>query len=321
VIECRRSSGYDSAQAIADGLQECAASGVTAVGDIAQIDAGSCDFDAAPLNITNFFELIALTPDRIASAESFLRNEFSRRQTTATRTCGLSPHAPYTVHPELLKSIVSFSSQKSAPIAMHLAESREEMQLLAEGNGPIRDFLAERNLFDQATFPGGKRPLDYLKLLAGAARTLIIHGNYLDEEEIAFLAERNDRMGVVFCPRTHAFFAHPKYPLEKMLSAGVKVAFGTDSRASSPDLSLLGELRFAFRLYPQIGGEVILRMGTLDAAKILGREQEIGSLEPGKWANLAVVALPDTVTTSPDADLLSIETPVLQTWYQGTRIR
>jgi cytosine/adenosine deaminase-related metal-dependent hydrolase len=302
-------------------LHESTASGVTTLGDIIQLDASGDDSETAPLDVTNFYEVIALTADRIARADSFLQNEFSRLQAVTSRVCGLSPHAPYTVHPELLKKIVAFSNKKKTPLAMHLAESQEEMQLLVEGNGPIRDFLAERSLFDPSLFPGGKRPLDYLKLLADAARTLVIHGNFLDEEEIAFLAEHKDRMGVVFCPRTHAFFEHPPYPLDKMLSAGVKVAFGTDSRASSPDLSLLAELRFASRSYPQIDGNTILRMGTLDAAQLLGREQEIGSLEPGKLANLAIVALPDIVASSPHSLVLFSDTPVLQTWYHGRLVK
>jgi cytosine/adenosine deaminase-related metal-dependent hydrolase len=203
---------------------------------------------------------------------------------------------------------------------MHLAESLEEMQLLAEGTGPFREFLEERNAFDPSIFPGGKRPLNYLKTLSAASRALIVHGNYLDDAEIAFLAQHSPRMAVAYCPRTHAFFRHEKYPLEKMLSAGVTVALGTDSRASSPDLSLLAEMRFVVKLYPQLRPITIFRLGTVNAARALEREEEIGSLAPGKMANLAIVALPKRSRSDPYELLLESDGPVVQTWFRGQRV-
>ena len=121
----------------------------------------------------------------------------------------------------------------------------------------------------------------------------MIHGNYLDDEEIGLLAAGAARMAAVYCPRSHDWFAHRAYPLQKMLAAGDLVALGTDGRGSSPDLSILAEMRFAARCHPAVGRGQILTMGTLAGARALGREREAGSLEPGKRADLAVVALPD----------------------------
>ena len=135
---------------------------------------------------------------------------------------------------------------------MHLAESPEELELLRHGGGPLRAFLEELGAWDATAIPPGTRPLDYLRLLASAHRALVVHGNYLDDEEIAFLGANAGRMSVVYCPRTHDWFAHRDYPLEKMLAAGATVALGTDGRGSSPDLSLLGEMRFAARRHPGV---------------------------------------------------------------------
>jgi cytosine/adenosine deaminase-related metal-dependent hydrolase len=209
------------------------------------------------------------------------------------------------------------STALKLPLAVHLAESYEEMQLLREGAGPLRDLLESRGSFDERAFPGGKRPLDYLRLLARALRALVVHGNYLDDEEIAFLAGNAEKMALVYCPRTHAFFRHDRYPLEKMLAAGVTVALGTDSRASSPDLSLLAEMRFVAKQFPEIDRERVLALGTLDGARALGRANEIGSLEPGKIANLTVVALPDDAVGDPRHLLLESGGHVTQTWFRG----
>ena len=132
-------------------------------------------------------------------------------------------------------------------------------------------------------------------MLAAAHRALVIHGNYLDDEEIALSGRKTRReMAVVYCPRTHAWFGHRRYPLEKMLAAGATVAVGTDSRASSPDLSLLAELRAVGR-----ADTLPFRRKSCYNWAPAGRprrwdgSRRSGSLEPGKLANLAVVALPD----------------------------
>jgi aminodeoxyfutalosine deaminase len=320
VIEWRKGNALDPMAAIVAGLRECRQGGVTCVGNISRLDEPETAYENSSLCGIRFFELIAPHRERMPPLFEFLQHGFPARQAAISTTSwrlGLSPHAPYSVHPDLLESVVEFSARHNVPLAMHLAESREELQLLRGGSGPFREFLEERKLFDPATFPGGKRPLDYLKQLAGAARALIVHGNYLDEEEIAFLAENAARLAAVYCPRSHAFFRHDPYPLEKMLAAGAMVALGTDGRASAPDLCILAEMRFAARRHPRIGRERILRMGTLDAARALGRADEIGSLEAGKAANFAVVPLPDENLGDPYRLLFESESPVVQAWFRG----
>jgi cytosine/adenosine deaminase-related metal-dependent hydrolase len=128
-------------------------------------------------------------------------------------------------------------------------------------------------------------------MLATAHHALVIHGNYLATDETEFAAAQRERMTVVYCPRTHAYFGHEPYPLEKMLAAGVRVAVGTDSRASNPDLNLWSELRHIAQHHPAVRPEDILQMGTLAGAEALGLADEYGSITPGKLARLAVVPL------------------------------
>jgi len=268
-------------------------------------------------DLTFFLELIAPTTARIPFAMELAERHLRLAVGATTWQAGLSPHAPYSVHPQLLMRVVALSSALRAPVAMHLAESREELELLRSGSGPLRKFLEGLDAWDPTVIPPAARPLDYLRTLAVAHRSLVIHGNYLDDEEIAFLGGHADRMAVVYCPRTHDFFGHAPYPLEKMLAAGVTVALGTDSRASSPDLSVLAEMRLVAQRYPHVAREAILRMATLDAARALGRDHEIGSLEPGKYADLAIVALPDRDAADPYDLLLDADRPVAATWRRG----
>ena len=122
-------------------------------------------------------------------------------------------------------------------MAMHLAESREELQLLSDGTGPFQELLEERSMWDAEAIPRGSRPLDYLRMLAEATASLVIHGNYLDEDELEYLAGAT-------ASECHSCIARGRTPISstrpirsvKRIAAGVRVALGTDSRASNPDL-------------------------------------------------------------------------------------
>jgi cytosine/adenosine deaminase-related metal-dependent hydrolase len=317
VMEYRRTEDR-SADPILRGLAESMRYGVTAIGDVAQPILAKPQ--AVDMALTIFQELIAPTRERIVAALTLANNHlsyFSSPSHSSHISLGLSPHAPFSVHPELLSAIVALSASKKIPLAMHLAESREEMDLLRYGTGPLRMFLEEIGAWDATAIQPGIRVLGYLKSLASAHRALIIHGNYLDDEEIAFLGSKHERMAAVYCPRTHDWFARGEYPLQKMLAAGVVVALGTDGRGSSPDLSLLAEMRHAARRHPGVGLDRILRMGTLDGAKALGQERDVGSLERGKQADLAIVALPDREVADPYALLFDSEEPVIGRYCCG----
>lgn len=290
-----------SVEAVARGLRECLAAGSTTIGEIALAGRPPGEFGRSPLRTVVFEELIAPTPDRVQPALELARRHIDGRSGPCWRR-GLSPHAPYSVRPELLSAVIERSVAAGVPVAMHLAESLEEIQLLATGRGPFRDMLESLGAWSPGLIPDPVQPIDYLRKLAAAPRALVIHGNYLNAAEWLFLAERRGQMSVVYCPRSHAHFEHAAYPLGKMLAAGVHVCLGTDSRASSPDLSLLAEIRFAAARHPDVSPAKLLELGTLAAAEALGLADELGSLQPGKRADLTAVALsqkpnPDPYTT------------------------
>ena len=341
VMAFRQQPASADRQPVALGLDESLRGGVTALGDIVQPDQ---PLAASPAEVTALLELIAPTADRVAGAvklaklylstqgrqaavrpegQTFLSAKYAavspadRNVCPPVRDVGLSPHAPYSVHPDLLAAVVELSNRHKIPVAMHLAESPEELELLRHGGGPLRTFLEELGAWDATAIPRGTRPLDYLRLLANAHRALVVHGNYLDDEEIAFLGAAADRMSVVYCPRTHDWFAHRDYPLQKLLAAGATVALGTDGRGSSPDLSLLGEMRFAARKHPGVPLADVLRMATIEGARSLGRETELGSLAPGTRADLAIVALPDRSAADPHELLFDPAASVVSCYCRG----
>jgi aminodeoxyfutalosine deaminase len=286
----RQNGNHAAETSIALGVQESLTAGTCAVGEIATADAAAYALES-DVTIRPFLEVIGFSRARAESAFAAVRDRLAAAR-RVSNSVGLSPHAPYTVSPELLGQLIELARVEQLPVAMHLAESREELALLADGTGPFRELLEARSMWDPAAIPSGSRPLDYLRKMADAPRALVIHGNYLDREEQEFLADHAERMTLVYCPRTHAYFAHPPYPLAELVAVGVHVALGTDSRASNPDLSMLGEVRHAARQHAGVPPLEILKMATLHAARAIGCDDDCGSLTPGKLANL--IALPSS---------------------------
>jgi cytosine/adenosine deaminase-related metal-dependent hydrolase len=299
------------------GLQQCLAHGVTTVGDIVTAEWDDVSWHPFPVTWYAFREMLGHTAEYRTLQLDQARRHLRQVTAAAGIHAGLSPHAPYTAGRELVAMACRLSRERSVPLAMHLAESREELQLLATGGGPMRDMLEHLNVWNSDRFPGGCQPRDYLEILDSAHRCLVIHGNYLRADDWGFLAQRAERMAVVYCPRTHHYFRHEPYPLADMLRRGVCVVVGTDSLASNPDLSLLEELRFVARVHPHVAPAQILRMGTIDAAVVLGCQDEVGSLEPGKRADLTIIRVDHSQAADPCAAILHADGAVHSTLYGG----
>jgi cytosine/adenosine deaminase-related metal-dependent hydrolase len=283
VIAGRRSRTQQQVEAdIRAGIAESLSQGVTLVGDIASCGWSWPILDCGPLRATAFFEVLGLPAPR---AEAALQAATAWLQSLpVSKHCrpGLSPHAPYSVRRDLFADC----ARLGVPLAVHLAETRAELQLLATHDGPFRPFLEELGVWDPS---GLARSVDDVIVCCGPApRRLFVHANYLDPATLMPSGST-----IVYCPRTHAAFGHDEHPVRALLQRGVPIALGTDSLASNPDLSVLAEARFVRARYPDVAGDELLRMITLYGAAALGWEDETGSLSPGKSADFVVVPLPD----------------------------
>ena len=287
----RQSSPQSLPTAVQKGVTESWNAGVTALGEIAT--PGWTHPPTAPgeqITIVAFLELLGLATGQTSRLLQLAEQHLQQQNSQILPA--LSPHAPYTVHPDLLRAACKLSASQQVPLAMHLAETREELELLTSHSGPLVELLQSLNAWFPDVLPKGLRPLDYLQTLATAHRALVVHGNYLAQDEIDFVAAHRDRLSLVYCPRTHAYFDHEPYPLSQMLTAGARIAVGTDSRASSPDLNLFEELRhMAHHHHPTVAPDHILHMGTLAGAQALGLAGKFGSITPGKSASMTVVPL------------------------------
>ncbi len=307
VIHWRRNERTLVEEAVSAGLAESAHCGTTTIGEIATIGWSPAPWEAAGIRAVVFRELLGFSPETVAARLAVARDFLKLLARQARCLPGLSPHAPYSVHPELLRGAVRLAREVNVPVAMHLAESAEELELLSSGSGKFQKLLADLGMWQADTLPRSLRPLDYLRELSAAPRAVVVHGNYLDDEEMDFLAAQAGRMGLVYCPRTHVYFRHAPYPLAKLLSRGVTVGLGTDSRASNPDLNLWEEMRFVAQ-QDVVPPAKVLEMGTLGGARVLGLDAELGTLTAGKRADMCAVELPPHDETDPHELLFSTST-------------
>jgi cytosine/adenosine deaminase-related metal-dependent hydrolase len=189
-------------------------------------------------------------------------------------------------------------------VAIHLAESLAERQLLDHHEGPFVDFLSELGVWDADGLIHA--PQELFRWYGNVPGTLFVHANHLTPNDSFPL-----QATVVYCPRTHAAFGHPPHPFREYLAAGLRVALGTDSLASNPDLDVMAEARFLHQRYPEVPGAVLLRMATLAGAEGLGLGSQTGSLVAGKSADVVFLAV-EAATPRDPHDLL---------WASLARIR
>jgi cytosine/adenosine deaminase-related metal-dependent hydrolase len=289
------------------GIRECLKFGATTLGDIAAEGASWDLLSAASAHSVVFRELLGLSPKK--AHDSYLRGfKWVIEHADLSNICcrGLSPHAPYSFRLEY------FAKAWKSPfrIAIHVAESEAELELLARHAGPFVPFLAERGAWDPSGLAWS--PEHVIELASPAKHVLFIHCNYLNPN-VAI----PENATIVYCPRTHAAFGHKPHPFREFLGRGVRVCLGTDSLASNPDLDILAEARFVHRLYPDFSPATLLRMITLSGAEALGWSNEAGSLETGKSADLVTVPLPDCDTADPHALLFDSDLPVSAVMFRG----
>jgi len=284
--ERKRRIDWDEYVAIARiGAAECLRSGITTVGDCSFSGAAAVAMDELGLGGIAYLEVFGADPDDALEQFDELRARAAAHFSDRV-LLGISPHAPYSISPAVYRACADLG----LPVATHISESESEVRYLHDGGGAWEGIPW---LVDP---PGttGTRLLASEGLLG--PHWLAAHCVVVGPDEIALLAEHD--VAVAHCPRSNAYVGSGIAPLRELSDAGVRVGVGTDGVSSTPSQDFFDELRTTVmmarareRRPDVLTAAAALELGTIGSARALGLDAEVGSLVPGKRADLAVVSL------------------------------
>lgn len=271
VVEHDRGGGRGLAAA-KRGAGELLGTGVRTVGDIVRDEATMRWLLAHPeLDGVAYWEVVAPDPadaDAVFDATVARLREFRALERPGGMRVGLSPHAPHTVSAPLLTKLARLAAANGVPLQIHVAEGPGELALHRDGSGPLAELLRP---FVPHWRPHGGTPVAYLDELGVlAARPTLVHMVQVTEDDVR--AVQRAGCTVVHCPRSNEALRCGRFPWELYSKHGVTVALGTDSRGSSPSLSILDEARAARALHGErLSPRALVRAAVKGGARALGR--------------------------------------------------
>jgi aminodeoxyfutalosine deaminase len=282
-------------EAVQKGIAECVRSGTALVGDISNTLVPFDWLTRSPLAGVVFYELIRFnTPDPAGFVDQAGRQLSALIETNRVRV-SLAAHAPYSVAPLVFRAIRQAVDQKgNAPGSVHLSESADEVEFIQTGGGHWRSFLEGVGAWDPEWRAPGGSPVQYLDECGFLGPQLLaVHGVQMTPSDLARLAAHGTTL--VTCPRSNLRTGAGVPPVAQFYASGVRVAVGTDSLASTPDLNVFAELAELRRLAPDVPASRLLDSATQQGARALGFDADYGTIEPGKSARLLAVSVPDRV--------------------------
>lgn len=301
LIEQRRLTpvAAQAAAALA-GARQLIQSGTTCVGEVSSAGQSLAALRSVGLRGVVYREILGLAPEEAEARRDAAEAELRHMQEAVgggLLRVGLSPHSPYSLSEELFRACGTIIHRSCLPCCIHAAESAEEVEFLATGQGAIADRLYPAvGCFMPPPRRRARTPIEYLDGVGALAwRPLLIHAVHVDGADIRRMVGCG--VSVAHCPRSNARLSNGMASVADFLAQGIPVGLGTDSLASVPTLDLWDEMRAAGQT-GHLSPSQILEMATLGGARALGLADQVGSLSVGKRADL--IAVPARAVTASD---------------------
>jgi 5-methylthioadenosine/S-adenosylhomocysteine deaminase len=294
------------------GIAEGLLAGITTFADVSDSGASLMDLVGMGVRGRVYVEVFGPDPGAAPTAIANLREQVDalRRFATDRVSVGVSPHAPYSVSDALFRATATLAQDESLPVTVHIAESDAESRLVTEGEGEFADAWRKRGI---QVAPRAPTPIALLEATGVlAAQPLLIHAVRSDRTDWHRMKDHGCR--IAHCPASNAKLGHGVAPLASWLDLDIPVGLGSDSVASSNRMDLLDEARLAILQQRSRLGDgtslparQALELATLGGARALGLDHIVGTIEPGKAADLVAFPLcsvADTPSHSPEDALV-----------------
>ena len=273
----------------ADAIEEAVRTGTAVVGDISNTLITFDLLARSRLSAVLFYELIGFNLENADALVQGAVEELRALPPMETVRPALAAHAPYSVARHLFRAIREATEHDGlGPRSVHLAESPEETQFIRAAAGPWRMLLEELGAWEPSWRAPGVSPVEYLDDMGFLGGALVVHGVQMSADDLARVAARGATL--VTCPRSNAYTGAGTPPIDRFYASGVRVAVGTDSLTSTPDLNMFSELAAMRAMAPTVPASRLLDSATRQGAAALGFEADYGSIESGKRGRLLAVA-------------------------------
>lgn len=296
---------YDSA--VVGGL-DALASGITTVGDITSTGAVLKASLALGLRSVVYREVGAMDKMRVSYAMHSAERDIDQWRELAagsTTSIGIAPASIYANHPQVFGLVSEFATKEALPVAIRLAGSREEFNFVMYGSSmfAVDNMDVETRGYVEIPpwLPFGVSPVRYALNWGAfdAPNVMVIHAVHVDDDDIRKLVEKDVSIGT--CPRSNAQLGMGVAPLSEFLQAGLRIGLGTDSPAATESTDMLSEMRTGLLLHRArdtrrfLDAATMLELATIGGARALKMDDEIGSLEIGKKADIIAVDLSNSL--------------------------
>ena len=296
----------DYARSWLNGAKMLLRTGTTTVADIEAVpDLLPEVWDATPLRVFSFLEMTGIRHQR--GPREILYETVEQIDSLSHTRCRalLSPHAPYSTLPELLKLTAEFARKKRLQVTTHVAESEQEFEMFKSARGKMFDWLKRSGRDDSDCGLGS--PVQHMHRAGLLGENLLaIHVNCLARGDAKLLGE--NRVHVVHCPRSHDYFKHPPFLRKRLANAGVNLCLGTDSLSTvrktgkqKLGLNLFEEMRAFAARNKKMPATEIFRMATTNGARALGMAGQIGELSENSFADLIVIPFDGKISEAVEA--------------------
>jgi len=289
-------------RAIAVAEKEMIRNGIVAVGDICNYSMTLSQKIKLKLLYYNFIEISGWLPE-IAEARFEKRMLALKQFEMNNLAASIVPHAPYSVSDLLWQKIIPFFSGKT--ITIHNQESEEEDLFFQKGEGDFLRMFKKMNIDNSFYQPKKLRSLQtYFHYFSSAASLILVHNTFTTQADLDFIdSKRNNKQLISFClcPNANLYIEDALPPVDLFLRNNLNVVIGTDSLASNHQLSILEELKTISKNFPEIETEILLKWATINGARALQMESDLGSFEKGKTPGILLIENADDKKITEDS--------------------
>lgn len=299
VQQLRKADDSEVLEAAAQAEEEMLENGIVAVGDVCNSAITAKIKTKSQLYYHNFVEVYGFDPK---NAETVFNNALEIKEQLSPLVTSITPHAAYSVSKELFKLIRKEAEKNNSLLSIHNQESDEENKLYRYKQGKFLDFYAELGIDISYFKPQARNSLQSIvPLFSNQQEVLMVHNTYTSMKDVYFTRRFDRKISWCFCPAANLYIENALPKINIFDHHGFNITLGTDSLASNNELNMLKEMSVLQQHFPFLELDNLVQWATINGAKVLGIDHEMGTLEVGKTPGINLITGLDRLKITPES--------------------